>query len=167
MMRLVIENARIKLNEALRDEYLERSSRYLLYLVENFNQTCKDTIRLLPETKIDLIKNGDLRIDVKHSKSLISDLLNFQIALTVSIDELKYWNISDGYMYLGDTQKSNIDNFWFLMNLEIPYEILIVAQIDERENQRDERNQKHMQDIKQGKSLEKFSQERRKNYLDM
>jgi hypothetical protein len=167
MMIIVTPNCQIKLDEKIRDEYLEKSLQLLAQIVLDFGQECVETIELSKLEKITLIANADIHSKIRSQQLKIDNLLFFCDQLSTIMDESKYFGSWDGSMYFGDTGKTDENNFWFLDQLAIPYTILTQKQIDERERQDEKNQQKFIQSIKNGITQAEISEEHRKNYLDM
>jgi hypothetical protein len=167
MMRIVTPNCRIKLDEKLRDEYLEKASQLLAKIVLDFSQECVATIELSKPKKLTLIADGHIHQKISSQRSKIDNLLFFCDQLSTVMDESKYFDSWDGSMYVGDTVETDENNFWFLDELNIQYTIMSQAQINERERLSEIRQQTFIQKIKEGKSQEEILRERSQKYFDM
>jgi hypothetical protein len=167
MMRIVTPNCLIKLDEKLRDEYLESASQLLAQIVLDFGHECITTIALSKPEKLTLIADGHIHRKISSQRSKINDLLFFCDQLSTIMDESKYFGSWDGSINIRDIDETDENNFWFLDQLAIPYTILNQEQIDEREKQDEKNQQKFIQSIKNRKTQAEISEERRKNYLDM
>jgi hypothetical protein len=167
MLRLIVPNAWIRLDEKLRDEYLARASQLLIRTVIDFNQACTITIDLPKLEKQTLIVDGNLHRQISSQQSKIQDLLSFCHELSTVIDESKYFDIWYNCMYVGDIEGTVKENLWFLDKLNIPYTIMTEAQINERARKSEGRDLKYIEKLKAGNSQKKLHREQSQKYLDI
>jgi hypothetical protein len=131
MSYTVYHNGKISLNTISKENILLKISKLIQDKIREFNSKCL-TINFDKGNHKKDIHEKISTSNIYQLSEYIRTLIDFQCHVSTTSEAIQDPN---NCLYFGNTELSNKENFWFLDELQIPYEILTQEQIINRVNQ--------------------------------